>query len=143
MTRVFTPQHHATIYQTFAINFGLKLISLDPITFSAFLGCKSDDQLCFILLSCDTDFELYNDNMARFQLLCVTYVYRCCNGFNCQWTRILSKVLLYLNIELTVNYWIISLFCFVSFLKNCIFLLIVTLSFDILFVQLYSPNGGK
>ena len=25
MTRVFTPQHHATIYQTFAINFGLKL----------------------------------------------------------------------------------------------------------------------
>ena len=27
----------------------------------------------------------------------------------------LSKVLLYLNIELTVNYWIISLFCFISY----------------------------
>ena len=64
--------------------FWTEIISLDPITFSAFLGCKSDDELCFILLSCDTDFELDNDNMARFQLLCVTYVYRCCDGFNCQ-----------------------------------------------------------
>jgi hypothetical protein len=112
------PCIHATTSCDYLSNirdkFWTDVISLDPITLSVFLGCKSDDELCFILLSCDTDFELDNDNMARFQLLCVTYVYRCCNGFNCQWTRILSKVLLYLNIELTVNYWIISLFLFHS-----------------------------
>jgi hypothetical protein len=48
-----------------------------------------------------------------------------------------------------LEYWINSQlldylsFFFASILINCIFLLIVTFSFDILFVQLYSPNGGK
>jgi hypothetical protein len=64
----------------------------------------------FELLPILTDYEIRKKGGWNLKKM---YVYRCCNGFNCQWTRMMSKVLLYLNIELTVNYWIISLFFFI------------------------------
>ena len=115
------PCIHATTSCDYLSNirdkFWTEIISLDPITFSAFLGCKSDDELCFILLSCDTDFELDNDNMARFQLLYVTYVYR--------WHHVVMDLTAnepesLIILEYWINSQLLDYLSFFSFLINCI-----------------------
>ena len=62
--------------------FWTEIISINPIMFSVFLGAKNDDELCFTLLSCQTDFDLDDENMNIFQTLCVSYVYKLCKTFN-------------------------------------------------------------
>ncbi|CAG2233240.1 unnamed protein product [Mytilus edulis] len=62
--------------------FWCELLCLNPITFSAFLGSLDDEDFCYILLSCETEFELDCEQKKRFQFLCVKYVYRFCKTFS-------------------------------------------------------------
>ncbi|VDI27522.1 Hypothetical predicted protein [Mytilus galloprovincialis] len=62
--------------------FWCELLCLNPITFSAFLGSLNDEDFCYILLSCETEFELDCEQKKRFQFLCVKYVYRFCKTFS-------------------------------------------------------------
>ncbi|CAC5393982.1 unnamed protein product [Mytilus coruscus] len=62
--------------------FWCELLCINPITFSAFLGSLADEDFCYILLSCETEFELDCEQKKRFQFLCVTYVYKFCKTFS-------------------------------------------------------------
>ena len=57
------------------------IININPIEFSVYLDSLPSDELTQTLLSCDTVYDLDDDDRKYFSKICVTYVAKMCKMF--------------------------------------------------------------
>ena len=61
-----------------------RVIAIDPIEFSVYLDSLSQDTFAAVILSCDAEYELEEEDRIYFSQICTEYVYRMCTAFyNC------------------------------------------------------------